>query len=346
MLYIYFRQVHPSPNNLATGSLSENAQLRNIRRVKVNAQVAFCIYLFEILSAFSMIFVWLFIGKQFISKTASILLYYVLLPYIYLTNTSDNENRIIDEGWSNTFRNTLGISTNDMELTSQSHEETTHTQTSRYRPNHSKKYISSITGNKTAIGQLGENKQNSDVYTISPNTKETPTSQFDTENLITASEIQSCSCSAKGKQPAMEDKENRLQVNLEDGGLDDEDSSNPRRSRYLRLAETILFEMKMNINEEEVYIHYLKQLLVLENKTALDNFKIFPYNVPLVPKPVKVKTSKQSVKLRSNHDIVNTSKNRKPHIDELDVKFLGRNLDRLDLRKCLFENSQDYCKDE
>ena len=113
LVNVHFRQVQPSPENAAPGSLPEGTQLRNIRRVKVNAQVAFAIYVLEVMACFSMIVFWLFIGKDKITKTASLLVYYVILPYIYLMNTSSNKSFIIDYGWLNTARNALGFSTDD-----------------------------------------------------------------------------------------------------------------------------------------------------------------------------------------------------------------------------------------
>ena len=112
ILYLYFRQVDPSVST-APGSLPENIQQRNIRRVKVNAQVAFAIYILETLGIFSMMFFWLVFKNTDIARTAFILLYYVLLPYIYLLNTSNNKDRITDEGWWSTVQNALGMSNNN-----------------------------------------------------------------------------------------------------------------------------------------------------------------------------------------------------------------------------------------
>jgi hypothetical protein len=104
--------------------------------------------------------------------------------------------------------------------------------------------------------------------------------------------------------------------------------------------------MMMNIKNEEAYIHYLKQLLVLESTAILDDFKIVEFNDPLAPKHLKVKTTKRNARQTGNHDQVKKSKSKKPQMVELNVQFLGRHLDRLDLRKSLLENVHDHCKDE
>ena len=88
----------------------------------------------------------------------------------------------------------------------------------------------------------------------------------------------------------------------------DDDSPITQRSRYLQLAEYILSKMMMNINEEEAYIHYLKQLLVLENKACLGDNKIVEFNAPLAPKHGKVKTTKQNARLIGNHKKLKNSK--------------------------------------
>ena len=348
ILFLYFRQVDPSPNNAAARSLSEEIQQRNIRRVKVNAQVAFAIYVVEVLGGFSMIFLWLFFRKSVFAKIASTLLYYVLLPYIYLMNTANNKIRITDDGWTSTVRNALGISTNTVtELEPfRTQEETSNMLTSRSRPNASKKYVSTMKRNKIGIGQIDRDKQKLGIYTISYNTKETQTCEFHTENPITALNVKACSSSALSKPPQKQNRERCLQMSVPHRDDSDDDSPIPQKSRYFQLAEYILSKMMTTINEEDAYIHYLKQLLFLENKAMLGDFEILEFNDTLARKHRKVKTTKQTPKLTDNHDQLKHSKNKMPQLVELNVKFLGRQLDRVDLRKSLFENFHDHCKDD
>ena len=141
ILCLYFRQVDPSPSNVAALSLSEKIQIRNVRKVKVNAQVSCAIYVLE---TFGVIFgiIWLYFGNFGVVKIASTSLYYVLLPYMYLMNTQNNKNRITDEGWTNTVRNVLGISKNLVtELPLQTQEETSNMLTSTTLPKSSKNYL-------------------------------------------------------------------------------------------------------------------------------------------------------------------------------------------------------------
>ena len=327
--------------NEAPRSLPENIQLRNIRKVKVNAQVAFAIYIMETMGIFSMILIWLFFGKNEFARTECLLLYYVLIPYIYFLNTSNNKDRITDEGWWSTVRNALGMPNNNVtEIHSQTQKETFHLQTNISTMVET--CVSTIERTNATMEQVGGSKQKSGIYTISYNTKETQNWEFDTQNFIL--EVKACSSNGTSKPTRKQHEVNHL--NLPDSGESDDDSSTSQGSRYLHLAGKILFEMRMNIDKEEVYIHYLKQLLVLDKETILDDFKILEINSPPTQKHGKVKTTKQNARLRGNSDELEKSKNQKKPTVELNIQFLGRHLDRLDLRKGLLENSQDHCKDD
>ena len=107
-----FRQVYPSKDNLAAKSLSEHAQARNIRKVKVNAQITFVIYVLETVANISIYILILFVyrSNSSMSLTLGVLWFMVILPYTFLMNTSHNKNLVTDEGWWNTIRNTFGWS--------------------------------------------------------------------------------------------------------------------------------------------------------------------------------------------------------------------------------------------
>jgi hypothetical protein len=330
ILYLYFRQVDPSIN-AAPRALSECIQQRNIRKVKVNAQIAFAIYIFEIVGWLSIILIHFCFGKMDFFRAASLLLYYVLLPYIYLLNTSNNKDRITDEGWWNTVLNALGMSTNNVtETHSQSQKETFNMPTCRARAKNSKKCGSNIERTNAAIGQVGGNEQNSGIYTVSYNKK---------ENFIL--EVKASSSNGKSEPSIKQHEVNHLNFPHSDDS--DDDSSTPQRSRCLHLAEKILFEMMMNVDKEEVYIHYLKQLLLLGMAPILDDFKILEFSPQPAPTHGKIKSSKQNTRVRSNPDELEKSKNQKPELVELNVQ---RHLDRLDLRKSTLQNYQDHCKDD
>ena len=82
-----------------------------MRKVTVNAHVTFFLWILETLANVSIIIVWMFIyGKTtFETLTLSMLLYYVILPNSFLMNTSHNKHLIVDNGLWNTIRNATGL---------------------------------------------------------------------------------------------------------------------------------------------------------------------------------------------------------------------------------------------
>ena len=92
---------------MAARSLPDMIQMRNMRKVKINAQVTFAIYILETVGQLSVCVLWLIIGQEEVGTTLAVVLYYVVIPYTFLMNTSHNKSLIIDEGWMNTIQNVL-----------------------------------------------------------------------------------------------------------------------------------------------------------------------------------------------------------------------------------------------
>ena len=74
--------------------------------------MTFVIYILEVVANLTIFVVWFFIHQKTsdYALTLSVLWFHVILPYTFLMNTSHNKNVVLDEGWWNTIRNTLGIS--------------------------------------------------------------------------------------------------------------------------------------------------------------------------------------------------------------------------------------------
>ena len=86
--------------------------MRNIRKVQVNAQVTFAIYILETVALASIVILWLAIGKNEISVTLAFVFFYVALPYTFLMNTSHNKKLITEHGFLNTIRNAIQMPCN------------------------------------------------------------------------------------------------------------------------------------------------------------------------------------------------------------------------------------------
>ena len=100
------RQVEPSPDNLAVQCLASDIQARNVRKVKINANVTFLIWILESLANTTSPIAVLFDYRS-IFYLFGFIWYYVILPYTYLMNTSHYRKRIIDDGLVSILRNLL-----------------------------------------------------------------------------------------------------------------------------------------------------------------------------------------------------------------------------------------------
>ena len=108
---LIFRQAKNSPR-------SENALLQQLqedelqlKRIRVNAQVTFMISILEMIGAvIGIMVVVIFKSTTLPVIINSMILYLILLPRAFLMNTSHNKGRVIEHGWKNILRNTLGLS--------------------------------------------------------------------------------------------------------------------------------------------------------------------------------------------------------------------------------------------
>ena len=89
-------------------------QLRTQRKIKVNAQITFVLWLMESSINIVPVIVSLFIGSMGPTTfTLNMVLFLIILPYTYLSNTSHNKRRIAEEGWLNVLKNVLPCTGNN-----------------------------------------------------------------------------------------------------------------------------------------------------------------------------------------------------------------------------------------
>ena len=80
-----------------------------MRKVHVNAQVKAMISLLETSSnIFYVVMLAIIVRRTFVTILQIMTLYLVLLPYLFLMNTSHNKERIVEHGWMNVLRNMFG----------------------------------------------------------------------------------------------------------------------------------------------------------------------------------------------------------------------------------------------
>ena len=110
MIYLTFSKVDPSKNKIAANNLSDDVNETNMRKLKLNAQVTAMTSIIEAFGNIIQWSIWIFITKfaGYGTLIQSILLYFVILPYVFLMNTSQNKDRVIEIGWLNVLKNAFG----------------------------------------------------------------------------------------------------------------------------------------------------------------------------------------------------------------------------------------------
>ena len=102
-----FRQIDPSQNNALQDSQNQDVQKTNMRKVTVNAQVTAIISLSEMIGFILIYAITKITGKRTVAIILFRLFEFIVLPYAFLMNTRENKYRIVEEGWTNVFRNML-----------------------------------------------------------------------------------------------------------------------------------------------------------------------------------------------------------------------------------------------
>ena len=87
-------------------------QLRTQRKIKVNVQITFVLWLMESVANIVNIVAVFAGGIGQTIFTLNMIFYLIILPYSYLQNTSYNKCRIAEEGWQNILRNILPCTAN------------------------------------------------------------------------------------------------------------------------------------------------------------------------------------------------------------------------------------------
>ena len=82
-----------------------------MKRLRVSAQVTAMATIIEVLGNLTFMVIWIFISKfaDFSTLVTGMALYFVILPYVFLMNTSQNKAQIVEEGWIPIFKNIFRI---------------------------------------------------------------------------------------------------------------------------------------------------------------------------------------------------------------------------------------------
>ena len=334
----------------ATSALPEAVQQHNVKKVVVNAKVTFGIWILETvaLAIVTLLFVILRLNK--ITTTLVMILFYVVLPYIFLVNTSDNKRVWIDNGFAKMIRNVASMGTNGKSL--QENDDNMEKGVTNVMRNKKKtsNHLPTSAGESpnTSDTSFGERRQASDeqmlwsnawknVYTISNNEMDIPYEQ----DLPLVMSDGKCLASTSFGMISNQTEAIRRHL-IHNPSRSETDTPTLQGKNHLQLAKEILNLMKANIKVEERYIYYFHELLRLNEETIsgnLDDFDVIPFEERSLAKEGVVKGCNNSASRNTMSSIPpDKSKNIRPILNDYNKKYYGKLKDRVNLRQTHFSN--------
>ena len=334
----------------ATSTLPEAVQQHNVKKVVVNAKVTFGIWIVETvaLAVVTLLFVVLRLNK--ITTTLVMILFYVVLPYIFLVNTSENKKIWIDNGFTKMIRNVATMGTNGESI--QQHDDNMETGVTNVMRNKKQTSYHLPTSNSespnTSDTSFGERRQASDeqtlslngcrnVYTISNNEMDIPYQQ----DLHLVTSDGNCLASTSSGMISNQTEAIRRHL-LHNSSRSETDTPILEGKCHLQLAKEILNLMNSNIKVEERYIYYLHELLRLNEETPngnLDDFHVIAFDERPPAKQFVVKGCNKSASSSTISSMSSDrSKNSHPPICKDNNKYYEKLKDRIQLRQTQFSN--------
>ena len=342
--------------------LGKDIQLRNMRKVKVNAQVTFVIYILECMANLSLLIFWIFVNgmTSAITVTIGIVWFHIVLPYTFLMNTSHNKNLLTEDGWWNTIRNAVGFFGNFDGATPRPIVPRLETPKSslqlrqlQQELSHGDVQVTSMSNTSSLmVNSKPPCKQNANpnIFLISK------PENIQQHNSRKSHCITGALASTREKVLNFEDsrKEPKRPI-MKQTSSSDEENQTPQTNHHLYLGEKIMCNMLIYIDNEDEYLHYLKQLAHLEetfNQGAFQNdFEIVHLSDLPTPKMGNVKHSTPKPKYNVPEKIeisgpINKSKNISKQMVILNIEFIGQLAVRIEKRKRLLEHFQTNCRNE
>ena len=366
----FYRQANPTDDNHAAKSLARDVQIRNVRIVAVNARVTLVLWILEFMAIFSVVIFWVFIfgSTSFGTLTNSMVWFHVMIPYTFLMNTSYNKSRIIDDGWKAVIKNSLSnikncFSRNKNESNSRTKEHCSSLTSKDEKQNKihcNKKEIkgSNLEGNEASSVVLNDkigNRDHSNISIIATFEYDIPSPVI--RSLCQIEDLEETP--SNSRRFSSHSQKQKLTFNHQIVSLDSDEENDPRvnlgNSSHVKVGEEILSKMAKHLNDEDAYIHYLRQLadyeslLKLQDISQETDFEIAPF--------IDFKNLKKGKVKCSNENIHNKfpSKNKEPslknehRIDKCDCQLpLNINLSyeyilRAQLRRDMLKHYHKHC---
>ena len=281
------------------------------------------------------IIVWSIVyGKTtFATLTTNIIWYYVILPHIFLMNTTHNKDLVVDQGWKTTIQNALSWPV-------------------RFNM---KRSIKDVKQNQCL--QNSNNETNEKVFTISNSLEHCERNSESHDISISEQVIFSSSHETQKKK--LDSDKSQEPTSMRSSSIETTFSENQRLNQGHRLyyGEQILQRMMNSIKVESSYLHYFRELLRLEEMLKSDDdigeeFKIQDLDQLQKVKFEQAKSSKfidvntsLDAKYKNNY-VNNRSKNSKPeHIDPM-TNLMFSKTKRIKLRQQVMNKFHSFCISE
>ena len=339
--YFYFRQVEPSDDNLAANSLAFDVQNRNVKKVQIRAKVNFAIWVWETISLAVLFLVSRILQNYELTMTLFILFFYVVIPFIFLTNYSANHDRLVDVGFLKTIQNSLRLP-GQCELVPSLKVPTVDTISSldrKKREEEVQKWADWL-----------ENPIKSFKLKITGDINGTVFSKPH-EEIFEGSANPLPSSSSNHGLGSNRPKTRKLVARAISSGSDDDNTIDLRGDIYCNLVWKIVDLMKSSIDAESGYIFYLKELCRLEyvanadSNDTLENFNIIEFEqASRYTKRQKIKSSYGNKNIMKGNNT--TMKRTETELQDLRVEFLGPFSQRRDLRKNMLRIFCETSKDQ
>ena len=332
----FFRQVAPSQNNSAVKCLSKEIQQRNIRKVEVNARVAFVICILELLANVCIMFALSFVyGKTtFGTLTMSMIWYYIILPHTHRMNTSHNKHLIVDHGWTNTIRNVIGVQKRHSDV-----------QNMKACSSGAPKTATKMDG-QVGISSISKSECKSNDFLKDDTMESKAQDEYPSTSNINTTGVR--------KKAVVDLSQYSDSSSVED--VNGTDSSQNRNYR-LSIGEKLLSYMLDNIISDERYLFYFKQLVEFEeihnvDKSRSKDFKIIEItgyekpngiNETCILSHVKSKETLSETNMKTS---LRTDKNQQSRELTLKINFVTENPEIINLRRDILEDWHIHCMNE
>ena len=246
-----------------------------MRKLKVNAQVTAMTSIIEAFGNILQWSIWIFITKfaGYGTLIQSILLYFVALPYVFLMNTSQNKERVIESGWFNVLKNTFGNGQKVMAISSwcQNYWKC-NLPSARSKSqiviisSRSKNVVDCVVQNPTIEASVRFANNDNTIYmsTVLRDQYINETENLKTLTINVPMDISTISNNFHQKRVFVDNRIVNNNIRTQSGR-----NSNASHLRWTRKRRELLKDLLLNISNDEEYIGSIKMFFLFEDSVRL-----------------------------------------------------------------------------